>query len=400
MAETKNIEWITANGLCTGCGLCAGMFPGKLKIALRADGYLRPVAHAPLSSEEEAKLFDVCPGTLIQHEAKQHNYHPHWGPLVQVRTGHAIDPTTRHEGSSGGVLSALLIHLIESKQVDFVAHVKAASDDPLGNELSISRSREDVLSGAGSRYAPSAPLAKLSELLAMQGRFAFVGKPCDVAALRRYEKLNPGVSDKVPFMLSFMCAGIPSRKGTLAILDKFGVAPEQVKSFAYRGDGWPGKTTAITHDNKRFETDYSTSWGTVLNRHLQFRCKVCPDGVGEFADVVGADAWYGKDGYPDFAEREGRSLVVTRTPRGETLVQGAKTANAIDMEPLSVEEIAKMQPYQLNRKRLVLSRIAALWLTRRPAPRYVNFPLIRLAFQLSLRENISSFRGTLRRLIA
>ncbi|WP_294766053.1 Coenzyme F420 hydrogenase/dehydrogenase, beta subunit C-terminal domain [uncultured Rhodoferax sp.] len=376
------------------------MFPDKVKIALREDGYLRPVAHTPLTAEENGKLFDICPGALIQHESQQTNYHPHWGPLVEVRTGHAVDPTTRHEGSSGGVLSGLLIHLLESKQVDFVAHVKAASDDPLGNELSISRTREDVLAGAGSRYAPSAPLAKLAVLLALPGRFAFVGKPCDVAALRRYEKLNPGVSDKVPFMLSFMCAGIPSRKGTLAILDKFGVPPEQVKSFAYRGDGWPGKTTAITQDNQRFETDYSTSWGTVLNRHLQFRCKICPDGTGEFADVVGADAWYGKDGYPDFAEREGRSLVLSRTSKGEALVQSAKAANAIATEPLAVEEIAKMQPYQLNRKRLVLSRIAALWLTRRPAPRYAHFPLFRLATQLSLRENISSFKGTLRRLIA
>jgi coenzyme F420 hydrogenase subunit beta len=400
MAETKSIEWITTSGLCTGCGLCASMFAGKVKIALREDGYLRPVAQMPLTSEENAKLFDTCPGALIQHEVKQANYHPHWGPLVQVRTGHAVDPTTRHEGSSGGVLSGLLIHLLESKQVDFVAHVKAASDDPLGNELSVSRTREDVLAGAGSRYAPSAPLAKLAELLALPGRFAFVGKPCDVAALRRYEKLNPGISPKVPYMLSFMCAGIPSRKGTLAILEKFGVQPEQVKSFAYRGDGWPGKTTAITHDNQRFDTDYSTSWGTVLNRHLQFRCKICPDGTGEFADVVGADAWYGKDGYPDFAEREGRSLVLSRTAKGESLVLSATAANAITTEPLAVDEIAKMQPYQLNRKRLVLSRIAALWLTRRPAPRYVNFPLFKLASQLSLRENISSFRGTLRRLIA
>ena len=400
MTNGRSIEWITASGLCTGCGLCQAMFPDKVKIGLSSDGYLRPVAKQELAPVELQRLFKVCPGVLIKHEDKAPNYHPHWGPLVQVCTGHANDTETRHQGSSGGVLSGLLIHLLERKQVDFVAHVKAASDDPLGNELTISRTRAQVLKGAGSRYAPSAPLAKLHELLAMPGRFAFVGKPCDVAALRRYETLHPNITAKVPYMLSFMCAGTPSRNGTLAILDKFGVQPEQVKSFAFRGDGWPGKTTAITHDDQRFDTDYATSWGTVLNRHLQFRCKICPDGTGEFADIVGADAWYGKDGYPDFAEREGRSLVLSRTAKGEALVQSAMSANAVSTSPLPVEAIAKMQPYQLNRKRLVLSRIAALWFSRHPAPRYINFPLFRLAVQLSVRENIRNFRGTLRRLIA
>jgi len=376
------------------------MFPGKVKTTLGADGYLRPVAKTPLDYQERVRLCEVCPGILIKHEKPRPNYHPHWGPLLHVRTGYANDPATRLVGSSGGVLSGLLVYLLESKQIDFVAHIKAATDDPLGNELTISRTREDVLAGAGSRYAPSAPLFKLTELLAMPGRFAFVGKPCDVAALRRYELLNPRISAKVPFMLSFMCAGIPSRKGTLAILDKFGVVPEQVKSFAYRGNGWPGKTTAVTADGQRFETDYSTSWGTVLNRHLQFRCKICPDGIGEFADVVGADAWYGKDGYPDFAEREGRSLILSRTSKGETLVSSATAAGAISVQPLAVEEIEKMQPYQINRKRLVLSRVLALKLMRRPAPQFVNFPLLRLATQLSLRENISSFMGTMRRIIS
>ena len=399
MRKSHSIEWITTGGLCTGCGLCQGMFPEKVRTTLSPDGYLRPVATTPLDHQERLKLCDVCPGLHIKHENPGPNYHPHWGPLFEVRTGYANDPATRLVGSSGGVLSGLLVHLLESSQVDFVAHIKAATDDPLGNELTISRTREQVLAGAGSRYAPSAPLFKLKELLAMPGRFAFVGKPCDVAALRRYEVLNPSISKKVPFMLSFMCAGIPSRKGTLAILDKFGVAPEQVKSFAYRGNGWPGKTTAITTDGQRFETDYSTSWGTVLNRHLQFRCKICPDGIGEFADVVGADAWYGKDGYPDFAEREGRSLILSRTAKGEALVHSAVAAGAITVQPLAVDEIAKMQPYQLNRKRLVLSRVLALKLMRRPAPQFVNFPLLRLATQLSLRENISSFMGTLRRII-
>ena len=48
---------------------------------------------------------------------------------------------------------------------------------------------------------------------------------------------------------------------------------------------------------------YAQSWGEILTKHVQFRCKVCPDGSGGFADVACADAWYGDErGYPSFEE--------------------------------------------------------------------------------------------------
>ena len=397
MNKNISIESVTQSGLCTGCGLCQAMFPDRVTIQLNDDGYLRPSVKLAINDDELKQFNEVCPGIILRHEAGGAEYDPLWGPLIGVRTGYAIDQQTRYAGSSGGVLSALLIYLLDTRQVDFVAHIKASCDDPLGNEIAISRTREDVLAGAGSRYAPSAPLATLGELLAQPEQFAFVGKPCDIAALRSYERLNPQVTEKIPFMLSFMCAGIPSRKGTIEILNKFGVEPKQVKSFTYRGNGWPGKTTAITQDGKTYETDYSTSWGTVLNRHLQFRCKICPDGTGEFADIVGADAWYGKDGYPDFAEREGRSLILSRTAKGEVLVKNASAEQAITAEFLPIEEISKMQPYQMQRKQMIFSRIMALKLLRSPAPDYINFSLIRTAATASLKENIRSFLGTIRR---
>ncbi len=168
-------------------------------------------------------------------------------------------------------------------------------------------------------------------------------------------------------------------------------------SFSFRGNGWPGMSTAVTHSGRRAEMDYATSWGTILNRHLQFRCKICPDGIGEFADVVGADAWYGKDGYPDFAERAGRSLVLSRTATGEKLVGEAVAAGYIAVEALAREEIAKMQPYQENRKKMVLSRLLALRLTGRTTPRYRKLKLLRLALGGGLRENLRNFVGMARR---
>ena len=198
-------------------------------------------------------------------------------------------------------------------------------------------------------------------------------------------------------MLSFMCAGTPSRKGTIAILKKLDVEPAQVATFAFRGNGWPGMSTAVTNSGRRAEMDYATSWGTILNRHLQFRCKICPDGIGEFADVVGADAWFGRDGYPEFAERAGRSLILSRTATGELLVQQATAAGYILMDALARAEIAKMQPYQENRKKMILARVAALRLTGRMTPRFRNFHLLRLALSAGIRENFHNFVGMARR---
>lgn len=398
MAKKQLLEAIVEGGLCSGCGLCESVSGGNASMRLDGEGYLRPLVRQPLSGAQEQMVAQVCPGVALRHVPGQASYHPLWGPVEQVRTGHALHPELRYAGSSGGAISALLTFLLESGQVDYVLHIGASLTEPLRNEIKLSRNRAEVLAGAGSRYAPSAPLSGIDALLARPGRFAFVGKPCDVAALRTYARHNPLVGEKVKFMLSFMCAGVPSMKGTEQILQRFGVAPEQVSRFAYRGNGWPGMTRVETHDGAVHEIDYATSWGTILNRHLQPRCKICPDGTGEFADVVCADAWYGKDGYPDFAEQEGRSLIVSRTGAGEALLHACAAAGYLEMDALPIEEISKMQPYQVNRKEMVLSRVMALKVMGRPAPRYQGLKLWRTAGMGGLVANARNFLGMVKRL--
>jgi len=367
-------------------------------MAFNQHGFLRPVVVKPMTPADDALVRAVCPGLGLTHPSQTAAYHPLWGPLVAVHTGYALDPALRHGGSSGGAISALLSYLLESGKVDYVLHIGASLSEPLINEIKLSANRAEVLANAGSRYAPSAPLTGIDALLARPGRFAFVGKPCDVAALRKYAQRNPLVNDKVPYMLSFMCAGVPSMKGTEAILKRFDVKPAEVRKFAYRGDGWPGMTRVETHAGAVHQTDYATSWGTVLNRHLQARCKICPDGIGEFADVVCADAWYGKDGYPDFAEQAGRSLVISRTGPGEQLLQAAVAAGYLAVAPLEVAEIRKMQPYQENRKQMVLARVLALRLMGRPAPTYRRLRLQRTAWMGGIKANAKNFLGMVKRL--
>lgn len=400
MSSDNAIERIASAGLCTGCGLCQGALPeGKISVQLDARGFYRPKAIQPLTPIEDCFIKRICPGVRIEHpKSLETKRHPIWGPIIATRGAHAVDPEVRRQGSSGGAISALLIHLLETRAVDYVVHIGADNDDPIGNRVYLSRTPTEVLANAGSRYAPSAPLAHLGHLLEQPGRFAFVGKPCDVAGLRNFLAERPEYKAKVPWLLSFMCAGIPSRKGTLEILERFGVKEKELTTFRYRGNGWPGMTRLETTDGRSYETDYNTSWGTVLNRHLQFRCKICPDGIGEFADVVGADAWYGKDGYPDFTERDGRSLLISRTASGESLIREAIAASVLTVEPIGIDAIAAMQPYQKIRKSMMLSRLIAMFISFKRLPKYRNMFLLKAAKQGSLREQWRNFKGTLRRI--
>lgn len=393
------LRTIVENGQCNGCGACVSAL-GRNDITMRIseDGYLRPTPSS-LNPTEQNIVHNVCAGQTIQHgtELTNGSYHPLWGNIRMLATGHATDPEVRHRGSSGGVISALCLALVESGDVEFILSTSASTTDPLNTMTQPNASREMVLAAAGSRYAPSAPLAELEYHLAEGRRFAVVGKPCDIAALRRMAQHDPRIDAQIPYKFAFFCAGVPSRLGTLKVLEALGVKEEEVVSFQYRGNGWPGLTKAVTKSGREASMDYNGSWGTILNKYLQFRCKICPDGTGEFADIACADAWYGQDGYPDFTERDGRSLIIARTAAGQQLLDRAMAARRILTEPLDVEQIALMQPYQVTRKRNVLARAMGVWLARRQVPRYGRLRLILLALRTSPVEQLRNLSGTFKR---
>jgi len=363
-------------------------------------GYLRPRQHGELTPDEEAGFAAVCPGLGIGASVTAGRDHVLWGPMVEVRSGHAADAGLRHTASSGGALSALLVHLLETGQVDFVLQTTASQDTPFANAPLFASDATGILGAAGSRYAPSAPLAALPEALARPGRGAFVGKPCDVAALHALAARDTAVRDKFPYLLSFFCAGVPSLRGAREILTVLGVDEADLASFRYRGNGWPGHAAATRQDGTSARMSYADSWGSILSRHVQFRCKICPDGTGGLADVVCADAWHCDErGYPLFEERDGISLIVTRTERGENLVRAALEAGVLMAESTDPTAIAPMQPGQLRRKLLVFSRLAAMAILFRARPRFRGFNLRAAARRAGGLANLKSFLGMCRRLV-
>jgi coenzyme F420 hydrogenase subunit beta len=241
-----------------------------------------------------------------------------WGPVLKVWEGYAADEQLRFKGSSGGAATALAQYCIDHEGADGVLQTQPDPADPLRNRPVFSRSYEDLLGGTGSRYSPAGPCERFDWLLGAKEAAVFIGKPCDVAALAKFGRVFPDIGPRTAVSISIFCAGTPSTQGTIEILNRMGVETGQVTGFRYRGNGWPGKAVARSQVQEMAgELTYLESWGEILSRHVAFRCRLCPDSSGEFADISCGDPWY-RTVDPD---DPGRSMVIARTERGRQLVR-------------------------------------------------------------------------------
>ncbi|MGH6719687.1 MAG: Coenzyme F420 hydrogenase/dehydrogenase, beta subunit C-terminal domain, partial [Alphaproteobacteria bacterium] len=374
MAEAPlAVEAIVANGLCIGCGLCQGIAgPERIRIAMTPEGRERPHVLSPLDQGTVARINAVCPGVAVAGPdagtvPDSFALDTIWGPAGRIVKGHATDPDVRFRAAAGGALSALAIFLLDSRRVDGVLHVRAARDRPMRSEPHVSRTAAEVMHGAGSRYGPAAPLTRVTEHLDGDQRFAFVGKPCDVSALRALARIDPRVDRRVPYMLALVCGGASELGKSRRVLDRFGVTEDELAVFRYRGYGNPGPTRIETRDGRAFELTYNDMWADEETWQLQFRCKICADPIGEGADVAVLDVWPG--GGPT-GEDAGFNGIVARTARGLELVDAAIAAGAIAVDgAMTFRDLDVVQPHQVRKKQAIVDRLAALREAGAPAPR-------------------------------
>jgi len=405
--KVLTITDVAERHLCCGCGACAAVAPGAIEMVDDLDQGRRPIVHTP----EDPRAVDamkVCPGIGLEHDAELANIPgvnaellPGWGPILEMWEGHAADDAIHHAGSSGGAASAIALHCLENESMHGVVHTAARTDAPYLNETVLSTTRDELLARTGSRYAPASPCDGLGLIEHAPAPCVFIGKPCDVAAARKARRLRPELDEKLGVTIAFFCAGTPTTQGTFEMLERMGVDdPASLVSLRYRGDGWPGLTTAIgrTADGGQ-ETrtlTYEQSWGEVLTNHKQWRCKICPDHTGEFADIAVGDPWYRE------VEKGaiGSSLILARTPRGREIVRSAIESGALIATPVESWKLPASQKGLLKTRGAVWGRLLGSKLIGMPTPRYVRLPMFRFWLkELGLKEKAQSIVGTIRRVV-
>ena len=374
-SDVLPLRSIVESGLCIGCGLCVPIGgPENVQMRLTSSGVERPAERTPVSGDALRLINQVCPGLHVQQRVDvEPAPHPLWGPVRRIATGHATDPEVRFLAATGGVLTALGQFLLTSGRVDRILHV-GASSDPVRHEAKISTTPQQVLERSGSVYGPAAPLVRLYEALEEPGQVAVIAKPCDIAAVRSVLRSDPTLEASVACLLTISCGGASKLTKTWGLLDDFGVAYDDVAELSYRGSGNPGPTRVRTRSGEVHETTYQQLWENEGTWDLQWRCKVCADGVGETADLVSLDCWPG--GGPT-GEDAGFNGIIARTEVGAELLSAAVEAGAVTIteDELDIEVLELWQPHQSRRKLATPGRLAAMADAGLPTVDFVGFGL-------------------------
>jgi len=374
-------------GLCTHCGLCAGLSQGTVKMVDTPAGPQPRGAKARAKTDPLAWL--ACPGRGQNYPQLNQSIFGHeptnWllGNYESLNLGFAINPSIRRGGASGGVLTQTAIHLLETKQVDGVVCVKLGIDKPWQAKAIIATTVKQIQDCSQSVYTPVPVLDIFSDLSKFPGKVAMIALPDQVAAVRRLQQLRHPTALKVKFILGPYVGTNMYFESIRSFLRSHGITDlQQVTRLQYRAGEWPGHLAVDLRDGQQLTLD-KFYYNYLIPFFITESSLTAVDFTNELTDISVGDAWspkYEKQG-------QGFSVVIGRSKVGQELLQQMQKADLLDLAPLTEAETIQMHAHMLEfKKRGSFARLRLRRFLRRPVPQYgytlTHLPLSRLFIEI------------------
>lgn len=357
---------VISPGYCIGCGICVAVCPHNyLSIEENEYGELLPVCEE--KCDKPCKLCSaVCPffpneedETTLANELFVRDENTSSDPVLGVfqatYVGHVCDSEAREASPSGGLTHAVLKWLLESGQVDAVLAPKPVEGRPWF-DMHVHSTPQSIESSRGSVYhVLSWDEVIRSVLQDGEKRYAVVGLPCVVKALRLAQKRIPKLRRRITHVLGLTCGTCKTRVFPDVLAHYARTKP---KTMCYRSKKRARTATGFSfsfdHDDSRsarlpFQGVAGFLW---VNGYAQPKaCRFCDDAFAETADAAFMDAWL-----PEYiVDRKGTSLVICRTAEMTTLIQKMILAGRVTCETIPPQRVIESQAGMLRRKRGSLS---------------------------------------------
>ncbi len=353
MTLPESPDSVVTAGRCCGCGVCAGVaICGQMQMLLTRDGFWEPAA-------ANCTACGACTATCPGRESPVPDPAAPLGNHLATVVGYSTFEDERLRGSSGGLATRVLKALLERGEIDAAVGVRATGHgDPLFETAALRTPRE-IQATAGSKYYPVEFSRPLQELRASGERFALVGVPCVMTALRLGRERFPWLRKQCVALIGLACGHMVSTRYTGFLAEISGVPAAELTGAEFRRKPGPRSAAdfifAATGADGREgrEVPFVTGggipvavWGARL--FTPPACFRCADLFAVDADLSLMDAWL-REYTPD---RAGTSLAVVRTEAMRELLEAESAAGRLLLEPIEPDRVVRSQSSPLVNRRM------------------------------------------------
>lgn len=363
-------QTVIDGGYCIGCGACAYIQGPQIKIEFDEYGcYKAKINTADDTDSFQTDVLDVCPFSekSINEDklgqelfGKDCAYHNKIGYFYQTLVGYVLEGDFRENGSSGGFGTWIVLELFRQNLIDGVLHIRERDNSDANSPIfsyKASLTENEIESGAKSRYYPVEMSQVLNFIRDNPGRYAIVGIPCFIKAVRLLAKKDKYIKERIKYCIGIVCGHLKSKHFADMFAWQCGIEPRHLVSINFRKKIEKNSANLYgievtgrqgTKEIKRYKVNnefYGHDWGQGFFKYNA--CDYCDDVLAETADIAIGDAWL-----PQYiADSKGTNIIVIRNKEIAEICRNAYENNRISYDPATPEMVAESQNAGLRHRR-------------------------------------------------
>jgi coenzyme F420 hydrogenase subunit beta len=348
MVKKQNISQVVSQKLCNTCGACFAVCSyNAIRYQETVGGYYFPVVN-PEACTHCGLCFSVCPGINFSDRLFQRMPDdPFTGQALNAFVGKSTNKELFENSQSGGIVSALLVHAMESGRIKGAVTVSMEAGTPPRPVVRIARNRHEIYQSQKSKYCPVPLLCFFRDLEKEDGPMAVVGVSCQIHGLHNILDKMPKLGNKIAFTVGLVCDRVMTYAALDFLVDKSAIDNQTKVVMHFRDksiSGYPGNVHVFSNKGISVEIPSSVRIG-IKDFFTPARCRICFDKMNVFSDITVGDP----HGLKGVDRRMGESILVVRTKIGHEIVRDAQTFGALNIRPEDYIKIFEGQG--INRKR-------------------------------------------------
>ncbi len=320
------IQEVQKPGLCHRCGGCVTFCSAVNYGALDLDKDGKPLYSEIEKCVECGLCHAICPEVdELEAETKERcGWTAPMGRIIETTVASSTDAAVRKNATDGGVVTGLLLHLLERGRIDGAIVTKQTG--PFQRRPYLATSTEEIKEAAGFFFDTSHGMKNFSDqymtFSTIEGfdpvmkkglkRVALVGTPCQIKSVRRMQTLGLIPSESIKFCLGLFCSGnfLFGEVERRALAESGGFDWKDVRKINIKED--------LKVHLKNGEAKHISMEQLLSIR--RFACSFCQDYSSEFADIS----------FGGLGAEEGWTTVITRSTQGRAAFADAKGAGALE----------------------------------------------------------------------